>query len=86
LEEEGQFVEYDGSTRENTTIEEKKNWIRVPNIDNIDIIPGEKMLVWMKQSEPVFGRANETPEEVLRKWTKVFAPDQFYPRVNLILK
>ena len=65
--------------------DEKKTWIRVPNIDNIDIIPGEKMLIWMKPSDPVFGRANETPEEVARKWTKVFAPENFYPRVNVSL-
>jgi hypothetical protein len=56
-------------------------YLRVPNRDNIEVIPGQKMLIWMKDSAPVFGRANETPEQVQQNWTKVYAPNHFYKRV-----
>jgi hypothetical protein len=63
-----------------------KRFLRVPNRDMIEIIPGEKILIWMKETDPVFGRPNETPEEVQRNWTKVYAPDWFYTRVIYELK
>lgn len=57
-------------------------YIRVPNHDHIEVIPGYKMLVRLHRNDPVFGRPNETPLEVIANWTKVYAPDQFRLRVN----
>ena len=62
----------------------RSRYIRVPNHDSIEVIPGEKLLVWMNDSDPIFGRINETPEQVIQNWTKVYAPPYFYPRVLII--
>lgn len=56
-------------------------FLRVPKIDNIEPIPGEKLMVWMKETDPVFGRPFESPEQVQRKWMKVYAPEGVFGRV-----
>jgi hypothetical protein len=60
----------------------EKRYMRVPNHDNIEIIPKEKMLIPMKEEDEVFGRPGETEDEVKANWTKVYIPDYFYTRVG----
>jgi E3 ubiquitin-protein ligase DOA10 len=63
----------------------EKRYLRVPNRDMIDFKPGETLLVWMKESDPVFGRPNESPQDIQRNWTKVYVPTNFYPRLVFVL-
>ena len=61
-------------------------YLRVPKRDHIVVIPGQKMLIPMRDNDPVFGRSNETPDEVETNWTKVYVPDHFKWRVNHYIK
>lgn len=56
-------------------------YLRVPNHDHIEVIPGSKVVVRMGYDDPVFGREGETVEEIASNWTKVYAPFQFSERV-----
>ncbi|KAI8906391.1 hypothetical protein EDD86DRAFT_210609 [Gorgonomyces haynaldii] len=56
-------------------------FMRVPNHDHVEVIPNQKMLVPMHRDDPVFGREQETREEVLSNWTKVYVPPQFRYRL-----
>lgn len=60
-------------------------YMRVPNHDTVEVIPGEKMLIYMDGDAEVFGRPTETPEQVANNWTKVYIPNFFYPRIFLFL-
>lgn len=62
----------------------EKRYLRVPNRDTVEIIPGDRMVVWMKEEDPVFGRPNETADDIQTNWTKVYAPDWFQTRVSII--
>jgi E3 ubiquitin-protein ligase MARCH6 len=66
----------------------EKRYLRVPNHDSIEIVPGLPVLVWVKEEDPVFGLDHETPEQIERNWTRVYAPNFFKARIYafLILK
>ncbi|KAJ3098980.1 hypothetical protein HDU97_003545 [Phlyctochytrium planicorne] len=55
-------------------------YLRVPNHDHIEIMPG-KMMVPMARGDALFGRANETEEEVRANWRRVYIPDRFRFRI-----
>ncbi|KAI8822200.1 uncharacterized protein EV422DRAFT_566636 [Fimicolochytrium jonesii] len=60
-------------------------YMRVPNHDHVELIPGERMLTPMRRDEPLRGREGETEEEVRLNWTKVYVPEDFKIRVGLLL-
>lgn len=68
-------------SKEGLSSRREKRYMRVPNHDNIEIVPKEKLLIRMKEEDPVFGRAGETDDEIKANWTKVYVPDNFYTRV-----
>lgn len=70
--------------RSRSTSKRELRFMRVPKIDNIEIVPGEKLLIPMREDEAVFGRPNESQEEINTNWTKVYVPDHFFHRVNCI--
>lgn len=39
------------------------------------------MMIMMHKDDPLFGRENETPQEVAANWTKVYVPEQFRIRI-----
>ncbi|KAH9244286.1 hypothetical protein BASA81_018320 [Batrachochytrium salamandrivorans] len=61
------------------------NYMRVPNHDHIEVIPGEKMMLFMAKDDPLFGREAETPEEVAHNWTKVYVPSHFFIKIYILL-
>ncbi|KAL5033528.1 hypothetical protein BDV3_000502 [Batrachochytrium dendrobatidis] len=61
------------------------NYMRVPNHDHIEVIPGDKVMLFMRKDEAIFGRATETPEEVASNWTKVYVPNRVFLRVYILL-
>ncbi|KAJ3367659.1 hypothetical protein HDU91_001226 [Kappamyces sp. JEL0680] len=61
------------------------SYMRVPNHDNIEVVPREKMLIPMREEDPVFGRPHESEEDVARNWTKVYVPEHFYYRVRWVV-
>ncbi|KAI8901471.1 hypothetical protein BC833DRAFT_577813 [Globomyces pollinis-pini] len=63
----------------------KMRYLRVPNHDTVEIIPGDRMLVWMEEDAEIFGRPNETPEQVKRNWTKVYAPANYKLRLVVLV-
>ncbi|KAI8915088.1 hypothetical protein BC831DRAFT_168458 [Entophlyctis helioformis] len=63
----------------------EKRFMRVPNHDHVEIIPGQKMMVMMREEDPVFGRETESPDEVAANWTKVYTPDNFQKRIIVLL-
>ncbi|KAI8800678.1 hypothetical protein BJ742DRAFT_66466 [Cladochytrium replicatum] len=56
-------------------------FMRVPNHDNIEVIPGQKIMIPIRERDPIVGRPNETQEDVAANWTKVYVPDRFRARV-----
>ncbi|KAJ3143764.1 hypothetical protein HK101_003116 [Irineochytrium annulatum] len=60
-------------------------YLRVPNHDHVEIIPGQKMMIPMERGAPLMGRVNETVDEVRANWTRVYVPDRFRMRVVLLL-
>ncbi|KAJ3091188.1 hypothetical protein HK102_001375 [Quaeritorhiza haematococci] len=60
-------------------------YMRVPNHDHVEVIPGQKMLIPIRENDPVVGRPNETQEEVRANWKKVYVPDRFKIRVVFLL-
>jgi hypothetical protein len=60
-------------------------YMRVPNHDRIEIIPGQKMLVLMKESDDVFGREGETPQQISENWSKVYVPNSFWLRMKVLM-
>jgi E3 ubiquitin-protein ligase DOA10 len=59
--------------------------LRVPNTDHIKIIPGEKILIPLNDGDPLFGREEETPEEVKANWTIVYRANHFKLRIYCLL-
>ncbi|KAI8909938.1 hypothetical protein DFJ77DRAFT_471383 [Powellomyces hirtus] len=60
-------------------------YMRVPNNDHVEVIPGERMLIPMRANDPIMGRAGETEEEVKLNWTRVYVPEHFKTRVALLI-
>lgn len=60
-------------------------YMRVPNLDSIKIVPKYKMLVLMREEDPVFGRPEETEDEIKVNWTKVYVPQHFYSRIWVLV-
>ncbi|KAJ3215547.1 hypothetical protein HDU67_000268 [Dinochytrium kinnereticum] len=60
-------------------------YLRVPNHDHVEIIPRQRMMVPMARGEALFGRANETEEEVRANWRRVYIPDRFRFRIFALL-
>ncbi|KAJ3170162.1 hypothetical protein HDU88_008787 [Geranomyces variabilis] len=60
-------------------------YMRVPNNDHVEVIPGERMLIPVRADDPVRGREGETEEEVRLNWTKVYVPANFKTRIALLL-
>ena len=59
-------------------------YMRVPNRDQTEIKPKERMMIFMGEDDPVFGRPGETKEEVMINWTKVYVPDNFWRRIFIL--
>ncbi|KAJ3244368.1 hypothetical protein HK104_008041, partial [Borealophlyctis nickersoniae] len=60
-------------------------YMRVPNRDVVEVVPGQPMLVPMRRGEPVRGREGETEDAVRANWTKVYVPGNFRARVIALL-
>ncbi|KAJ3174716.1 E3 ubiquitin-protein ligase march7 [Geranomyces variabilis] len=60
-------------------------YMRVPNNDHVEVIPGERMLIPIRDEDPVRGREGETEEEVRLNWTKVYVPANFKTRIAVLL-
>ncbi|KAJ3147104.1 hypothetical protein HDU86_008100 [Geranomyces michiganensis] len=60
-------------------------YMRVPNNDHVEVIPGERMLIPIRADDPVRGREGETEEEVRLNWTKVYVPANFKIRIAMLL-
>ncbi|KAI8837036.1 hypothetical protein BC829DRAFT_493270 [Chytridium lagenaria] len=52
-------------------------YLRVPNHDHVEIIPNQKMMIPMARGEALFGRMNESEDEVRANWRRVYVPDRF---------
>jgi hypothetical protein len=64
-------------------VQREFRFLRVPNHDYVQVIKGIQMNVPIKEHDEIFGHSHETPEQVARNWTKVYAPDHFNYRVFL---
>jgi hypothetical protein len=62
-----------------------KPYLRVPNHDRIELIPGQKVMIPMERGQPLFGRATETEDEIRLNWRRVYVPDRFRARVAVLL-
>jgi hypothetical protein len=61
-------------------------FMRVPNHDHIEIIPGVKdIMTRIRENDPVVGRANESEADTRANWTKVYVPRFFKARVIFLL-
>ncbi|KAI8998301.1 hypothetical protein BC832DRAFT_241987 [Gaertneriomyces semiglobifer] len=60
-------------------------YLRVPNHDHIEVVPGYRMVVPMREQEEVFGREGETEDDVRGNWRKVYVPPMWKLRVVLFL-
>jgi E3 ubiquitin-protein ligase MARCH6 len=56
-------------------------YMRVPRTDHIPIVPGQRVLVPMREGEEVQGREGESEDEVREFWTCVYVPAHFKLRV-----
>ncbi|KAJ3316508.1 hypothetical protein HDU76_001746, partial [Blyttiomyces sp. JEL0837] len=60
-------------------------YLRVPNHDHIEIIPGQRVLLPMARGQPLVGRPNETMDDMRANWTRVYVPERFKLRIALLL-
>lgn len=61
------------------------SYLRVPNHDHIILVPGEKVMVRMSRDDELFGRAGETPAEIITNWRKVIVPSNFTLRIIALI-
>ncbi|KAJ3022734.1 hypothetical protein HKX48_005361 [Thoreauomyces humboldtii] len=72
-------------TQGNVRPQREFRYMRVPNNDHVEVIPGERMLIPMREHDPIIGRDGETPEEIKLNWTKVYVPEGFKIRIAVLL-
>ena len=59
-------------------------FLRVPNHDHIEIIPGVyDLMTPIREHDELYGRQGETVTDIRSNWTKVYIPTCFWIRVRL---
>ncbi|TPX53632.1 hypothetical protein SeMB42_g00650 [Synchytrium endobioticum] len=59
----------------------ERRFIRAPNHDHIEVVPGQPVMVYLEDHQEVQGRPNETPSEVSTNWVKIRIPNHFWGRL-----